>query len=149
MILSCSFLTDVASVNAFQENPVFFMSEGDQVDVYLQLRDIAVNPPHAGYKPPGRRYIPASGASLKVYLDNSFDNSKVVTKQCSQPFADDRSLWKFTVLATDAIRGTRNVRLELTEGTVKRGIVQSALRVMPTSEMTGSMGPSPSDFFST
>jgi hypothetical protein len=148
MILSCTFLSDVGGVNAYREAPTFLMSEGDQVDVYIQLRDISVNPAAQGFKPVGRRYMPATGATLSVSLSNSFDDARVVSKVCTQPYASDPSIWKFTILSTDPIKGTRNVQLTLTESAVvKKGIVQAGIRAVPTSEIVGNMGPSPSDYF--
>jgi len=129
MLLSCLFLVDVGSVNIFRESSYCQISEGDTGVIYIQLRDTSVNTAQEGYKPVGRRYIPATGASLKVFIDNSLDSGKVVTKQASQPYANDPSIWSFTIQATDAISGTKAVRLELNEGgKITRGLVSGGIR---------------------
>jgi len=129
MLLSALFLVDVGSVNIFRESSYCQISEGDSSTIYLQLRDTSVNTAQEGYKPTGRRYMPAAGASLKVYIDNSLDGGKVVTKSASQPYATDTSIWSFVIQATDAISGTKNVRLELNEGgKITRGIIQGGIR---------------------
>lgn len=145
MVLSALFLTDVANVNTFQESSQLVMSEGDSVTVYLQLRDISVNTYLQGFKPAGRRYTPTSGASLKVYIDCSMtDASKLLVKSCSQPFPNDPSIWSFNIQSTDPVKGTKNIRLELKEGSkVTRGIVQSAIKVYPVDTISGSTGPNP------
>jgi hypothetical protein len=129
MKLSGQFLVDVGGVNAFLEVPFLEVSEGDSATIYLQLRDISIRPlTQNGYT--GRRYIPATGASLRVYIDNSLDSPKMVTKVASQPFVGDASIWTFSVYGTDALSGTKNIRLELTEGaTITRGLIQGGLRV--------------------
>jgi hypothetical protein len=129
MLLSCLFLVDVGSVNIFRESSYCQISEGDTNTVYIQLRDMSVNTAQEGYKPAGRRFVPAAGATLKVYIDNSLDSGKLVTKNATQPYANDPSIWSFVIQATDAINGTKNVRLELNEsGKVTRGLVQGGIR---------------------
>lgn len=129
MLLSALFLTDVGGVNIFRESSYCQISEGDTNVVYIQLRDTSVNTAQEGYKPVGRRYMPAVGALLKVYIDNSLDSGKVVTKNASQPYATDPSIWSFTIQATDAISGTKNVRLELNEGgKITRGLIAGGIR---------------------
>ncbi|MEM4360415.1 MAG: hypothetical protein QXT45_07805 [Candidatus Bilamarchaeaceae archaeon] len=65
----------------------------------------------------GHRYIPASGATLsaKMYSVNDANN---ITKAATNPFADDRSIWSFTLNAieTQKLAGV-NLELTLTEGT--------------------------------
>lgn len=129
MRLSATILTGVASVNSFQEQAYFEMTEGDAVEVFLQLRDISVNPLTAGFNPAGRRYVPAVGATLQVEVCD-LDDAKKVTRYATQAFPDDdRSIWSFPIMATDVIRGTKSIKLVLTEnGTVTRGVVQAAIR---------------------
>lgn len=125
MRLSATFLTDVANVNAFREVAYVQMTEGDTLDVYLQLVDTAVGD---GFNA-RRRYIPAVGATLSVEI-TALDDAKKVTKVCSQPFTQDGSIWKFTILPTDPVSGTKIVKLTLTEGAkVTRGVVQPAILV--------------------
>jgi hypothetical protein len=138
MVLSCSFLTDVGGVNSFRESSAISMSEGDTLTVYLKLVDISVNTASEGFKPVGRRYIPATGATLKVSIDNSFDDSKLVTKIANQPFSSqDPSIWSFTIQTTDRVLGAKNIRLELNESSkITKGIVQGGIRVYPVTTVT-------------
>jgi hypothetical protein len=127
MLLSCIFLEDVGGVNSFRENSSVYMTEGDTVEVYLQLRDLSVHLAQQGYNPPGRRFIPAAGATLQVEIA-SLDDTKKVVRFATQPFPSDPSIWKFTIQPADPIRGTKQLRLTLTEGAkITRGVVQQAI----------------------
>jgi hypothetical protein len=127
MLLSCAFLTQVADVNNFVESPKVFMTEGDTIDIYLQLRDMAVNSAGANFNPPGRRFVPAAGATLQVTIDH-IDNARKIVKFASQPFPGDLSIWKISIAATDKIVGTRSLKLVLNEGgKLTNGIVHTAI----------------------
>lgn len=132
MLLQARFLDNVCSVNIFDwVQPVEFF-EGDPVTVSLQLIDASLDTEAQGWKPTpaGRRYVPASGATLQVILKNISD-AKTYTKTASQPYpTTDPSIWSFQVAATDAVKGTVSLTLVLTEGSVvRRGLVKAALRV--------------------
>ncbi len=133
MRLSAIFLTDVGGVNIFQESQQFEMTQGDAATVYIQLRDLSVQTAFQGYKNPGRRYMPAAGALLTVQID-TLNNANVaaLTKTCVQPFPEDPSIWRFTILPTDPVAGTKRLKLTLTEGAnVSVGIVNAGLLVTP------------------
>jgi hypothetical protein len=133
MLLSAIFLEDVANVNVYQESQQFEMTEGDSATVYLQLRDASVQTTFEGFKNPGRRYMPAAGATLTVQID-TMNNANVaaLTKICTQPFAQDPSIWMFTIASTDPVAGTKRLRLRLIEGAQTRnGVVNSAILVTP------------------
>lgn len=135
MLLSAMFLVDVGGVNHYKEVSSIHMTEGDTLDVYLQLRDLSVNSPLEGYNPAGRRFIPLAGATLQAIIDN-LDNGKKIVKICSQPFSQDPSIWRFTISASDtSVRGTVNLKLQLTEGArITRGLIQPAIHV---ADLTG------------
>ncbi len=61
--------------------------------------------------------MPAVGALLSATI-NHLDDAKKVTRSCTQPFAQDPSIWKLQVLATDYVKGTLDLKLTLTEGVV-------------------------------
>ena len=134
MRLSAIFLLDVSSVNVFQEALQFQMTEGDSTDVYIQLRDLSAPSSAQGVVNQGRRYMPAALATLTVQIDTMNNaNAASLTKVCVQPFTQDPSIWKFSILATDPVAGTKRLRLTLTEGAkVINGIVNSAILVTPT-----------------
>jgi len=135
MKLSAIFLVDVGSVNIYQESQQLEMTEGDSATVYIQLRDLAVQTAYQGYKNPGRRYVPAALSTLTVQIDTmNSANLATVTKVCDQPYAQDPSIWRFLLLSTDPIAGTKRLKLTLTEGTkISYGVVNSALLVTPSS----------------
>lgn len=136
MRLGAIFLLDCLSVNSFRESEHVEFNQGDTIDIYFQLRDMSVQSVWEGYKNPGRRYMPIDGATLSVLIDTMDQLDAIpLTKAATQPFVQDPSIWKFTVLATDPVRGTKRLKLTLTEpiagpSTVKTyGIVNSALLV--------------------
>jgi hypothetical protein len=129
MLLSARMLVDVASVNSYQPADTARLTENDTVDVFFQLIDKSLDLPNQGFWPSGRRYMPATGATLKVTAQ-SIDGAKTVVRFASQPYPQDPSIWRLSLLATDQVRGTYAFQLELTEGgKVTRGVVQQAISV--------------------
>lgn len=125
MLLSAKFLVDVADVNDFDYAPSVDFTEGDAFNVYFQLVDTSRD----------LRYMPAVGALLTATIDN-IDDAKKIARACTQPFAQDPSIWQLTVFATDPLRGTSNFRLQLTEGVkITRGMIKSVFRAFPNSSM--------------
>lgn len=135
MRLGAIFLVDFGGVNAYREAEHIEMNAGDTLDVYIQLRDMSVQSVFEGYKNPGRRYIPVASSTLTVKIDTMDALDAVsLTKVASQPFDTlDASIWKFTILATDPVRGTHRLKLTLTEpgapDVVTKGVVNSAILV--------------------
>lgn len=133
MLLSCRILENYVNVNNFEFATEAKFTEGDATDVYFQLIDKSRDRANEGVNPPGRRYIPESGATLSVTVD-TLDDAKKITRVCSV-VSEDRSIWKLTILATDTVRGTANLRLTLTEGVkVTRGSLETALSIQPKDE---------------
>lgn len=115
MRLSARILNNVSGVNAFDYAEAAEFTEGDAPTIYLQLIDLSQDKAEKGFVPAGRRYCPASGATLSVVLDN-IDDSRKLTKIATQPYpTQDPSIWSVTLLSTDKIRGTANLKLTLTE----------------------------------
>jgi hypothetical protein len=129
MVLSARILNNVASANSFDWADQAEFTQGDTVDIYFQLIDTTVDKAVKGFVPGGRRYIPAAGATLSVKLDN-IDDAVALTRSATQPFSGDLSIWKLTILATDAIVGTCALALTLTEGAkVTRGRAEAAVLI--------------------
>jgi hypothetical protein len=129
MLLSARMLTAVSSVNRFEIVDAVEWTEGDTLSVYFQLIDASLDRPAQGFNPPGRRFMPAASATLTVSI-NSIDSTKTYTKTATQPYSLDPSIWKIDIASTDAIVGSRDIILTLTEGaTITRGRVQAALKV--------------------
>lgn len=123
-------LDNVASVNGFDwATQVEYTSGDGPVDVYFQLVDLNQDRVSAGFKFGGRRYAPAVGATVQVTIANIDDLVQVV-RAATQPFANDPSIWKVTMLATDKVSGTCALSIKLTEGAaVKYGRVDAAILV--------------------
>jgi hypothetical protein len=107
-------IVDVSSVNDFRYKTELQSIFGDPVDLYFQLFDEDKNLSTKSYESPGLRYIPQALSTLQVTFRN-LDDTKNVVRYASQPFAQDLSIWKISVLATDPIRGTVNCKFVLTE----------------------------------
>jgi hypothetical protein len=136
MRLSARFLNDVTSVNSFEFAETSEFTLGDPADVYFQLIDSTLDKSINGFFPTGRRYIPVSGATLQCVAEN-IDITRKITRYATNPFADDRSIWKLSFLASDLLEGTCNLKLTLTEGSVVRtGIVVDGLRIQNVNNLT-------------
>lgn len=122
MLLSARPLVDVTTVNSFEFATTIQATEGDTIDLYFQLLDKSLDLPTEGFMPSGRRFVPATGATLQVVLQ-SIDGAKTITRYAQQPFSQDQSIWRLPILSTDSAKGTYSLQLTLTEGTkVTRGV---------------------------
>jgi hypothetical protein len=129
MLLAARMLNNVASVNAFDWADEVEFTKGDQVDVYFQLIDANLDKAVKGFVPAGRRFCPATGATLTVKLEN-IDDAIAITRACTQPFASDPSIWKLSILNSDVIQGTCALSLTLVEGPkTTRGRVEAAVLI--------------------
>lgn len=127
MLLSARMLQNVCDANTFDYVTEVRFTEEDGPAVYFQLIDKQKDRADQGCFPAGRRYAPAAGATLSVVIDNLDDDIKI-TRAATQPYSNDPSIWRVQLLSTDPIRGTANLRLTLTEGSViRRGTVTAAL----------------------
>lgn len=130
MVLSARMLGNVDSVNDFSYVQSVEMTQGDAGDIFFQLIDLTKDSSLQGYKPAGRRFMPAAAATLSVRLDNLDDNI-ALTRSAVQAFpTSDPSIWKISVLNTDTIRGTCALVLTLTQGgVVTYGRKECAVRI--------------------
>ena len=129
MILSAQFLQDVGGVNNYTIVTQASFTHGDSANIYFQIIDSSVFKAVDGFNPSGRRIMPASGAILSVTFGN-LDNNKKVSRFCTQPFAQDTSIWLANVLATDPIEaGTVDFKITLNEGgNIKTGYICAGIR---------------------
>ena len=127
-------LNDVAGVNSFEYVQVAQATQGDTVDIYFQLVDAGKNQssPNSFYSPSGLRFVPAAGATLQVVL-KSINDAKTINRFASQPYAQDGSIWKLSLLAGDELQGTFGLNLTLTEaGRVTKGYLAQAIQLQST-----------------
>lgn len=123
MVLSAKILKNVDSLNAWQHTTHWSVGRdgnlGEPATLYFQIVDMDRD---------GIRHIPSALATMTVTFP-SLDDDLVMTKTASLAFADDRSIWKIELLATDLPSGGI-VRFSLTDGGItRRWSVQNALRV--------------------
>ena len=107
-------LVDVEDVNDYRYSTQFEYHTGDATEFYVQLVDLDKNPTQQGYFPSGLRYCALAGATLQVTFNNISD-SKQFVRYASQPFSNDTSIWKVTLLATDPLQGTVSLKCQLSE----------------------------------
>lgn len=131
MLLSARILNNVSGVNAFSSVSVMEFTEGDGPTIYFQLVDLSSDRADQGFNPPGRRYIPASGATLQCVIHHP-DDEKKITRYATQPFTQDGSLWALQLQPTDHVRGSVDLLLTLTEGgRITRGALRSSINAYP------------------
>ena len=114
MKLKITPLIDAMGVNDFVYATEIQSTVGTPIDLYFQLFDAEKNLSSHGWNPDGLRYMPPVNSTLQVIFQN-VDDLGVINRFASQPFPQDPSIWKVTVLATDPIQGTVNMRFILTE----------------------------------
>lgn len=118
MFLSARMLNSVVNVNSFDYADSVEFSQGDTIDCYFQLIDASKDKPIQNWKPAGRRFMPASGATLSVRVDN-IDDNVAIQRSAVQAFpTSDPSIWKVSIVGSDVIRGTCALVLDLNQGGV-------------------------------
>jgi hypothetical protein len=105
-------LTDSCTVNDFVYSTRIEATKGDSFDFTFQLLDMEKQLEAHGYNPPGLRYIPGDGSSLSVSVWN-VDQAKRFTRQASNPFSQDISIWRVSFLPTDPLDSTVNMKIVL------------------------------------
>ena len=92
MKLSAKFLKNVENVNSFQYVPQWDISEGSAQSLYFQIID---------KQKEDIRYMPQDAPiTVKVFF-LSIDDDQIIEKTATQPFTDDKSIWKIDLLVTD------------------------------------------------
>lgn len=131
MILTARALTAVASPNIFTVAQNIRFTEGDGPTIYFQLVDSSLDSYRDGFNPPGRRYVAAADASLTVSF-GSVNEARRVTRKAVNPFPNDTSIWKVSLLPSDRLSGSLDVSLELSEGAkTTRGVAKNLVVIEP------------------
>lgn len=114
MKLGLAMLDTVSAINSLKYINQISTIQGETLDIYFQLIDVDSKTQLNQW---GNRYIPAVGATLQIVI-NSINDANTLTKFATQVFpADDRSLWKVSLLATEtANMAGINIQGTLTEG---------------------------------
>lgn len=129
MNLGARFLTAVGGVNVFGFTTAVEAVAGDAFDVYFQFVDKEQHTNSNGFFPAGNRYMPAAGSTVTVTVLN-LDSAKQFIRVATQPYVQDASIWKFSILTTDPVAATVSLKITLTDGAVVRTVyAQAALRI--------------------
>lgn len=128
-------LQNAASVNVFDEVEIVkILGNSDTVDIYFRLWQTDRD----------ERYIPATGATMTVTfpraltVDANTPANQDITKTATNPFSDDRSIWKVTLDGTadpdevDTVTGN-SFQVSLTESgsTTVLWITQAIRKLVP------------------
>jgi hypothetical protein len=114
MLLQARLLNNVTTVNDYDVSTQVAFTQGDSVQLYLVLVDALKD---QKLNPPGRRFIPAAGATLTLTIQNE-NSVNTVTKVCTQPFPQDPSIWTFQILPADGLSGMYSFALTLNQSSV-------------------------------
>lgn len=138
MRLSAKPLKNVTNINSWKLSNQWFIGEGQANSLYLQLVDLevetALNPSNGAFPNMPIRYI--SGATvitLKAEFD-SVDDAEVISITASQPFANDKSIWKLD-LSSSQNPGNGNVKITLTEDSVDKSFIMMNVIVLDSLEV--------------
>lgn len=124
MRLSGKILKNVNNVNSWSYASQAYMMEGQVNTLYVQLVDleqsISINPEKSPANPDSPiRYI-SQAASLSVFAKfSSIDDSAEFEITGTQPFAQDRSIWKFELTSSQA-PSSGYVQIRIVEDGVER-----------------------------
>jgi hypothetical protein len=105
-------LRDVCGVNDFIYGTQIEATKGDAFDFYFQLVDLEKNLGQHAYSPPGLRVIPGDGSMVTLNIWNC-DKAKRFARQATNPFPQDTSIWKITLLDTDPLDCSVNFKVVL------------------------------------
>lgn len=133
MRLNAKALKNVSSVNQWEYANEAHAQEGQVNDIYIQLVDLDKTPAidkSVALPDYPLRYMPqyTTSVALEATFD-SLDDSAKLSVLGSQPFAQDPSIWKFTLSASQTPR-SGNITFKLTlDGSDKFFIAHSAIAV--------------------
>jgi hypothetical protein len=105
MKLSVKFLKNVENVNNFQYIKQWEISEGSDHDLYFQVID--------KLKEDLRYMSQDPDVEMKVQFQG-LDSDSPIEKEATQPFVDDKSIWKITLSDTET-PNSGAVRFAITE----------------------------------
>ena len=100
MLLSGIMLKNVNSVNYFQPANQISIFLGNPTNLYLQLIDTD----QTDVNGETMRYMPVSGATLTITIDNIGGVNNLINRPANNPYAQDTSIWTVPILSTDVLR---------------------------------------------
>lgn len=137
MRLNAKVLKNVANVNSWYYSNQAHVQEGQINEIYVQLVDLDKVPGNdkSSVLPDNPlRYIPQGAVNALEATFPSIDDAADLVVSATQPFADDKSIWKITLSAAQLPK-SGNFKLKLTEDgadkfiLVKNGVSVDLLNV--------------------
>lgn len=125
MRLSTKILKNVANVNNWQYSNQASVQEGQANEIYVQLVDLDKVPgsDKSSVLPDNpMRYLPQGVVNALEATFPSIDDADELVIAATQPFADDKSIWKITLSSTQLPK-SGNFKLKLTEDGVDKFIL--------------------------
>lgn len=125
MRLNAKILKNVANVNHFEYASEAHVQEGQTNTIYLKLIDLDKDLGDGSYL----RYLSQATVIGVEITFPSIDDSQIITITGSQPYTDDKSIWKFD-LASNQLPNSGAINIKLTEdGVDKFFVVKAAIQV--------------------
>ena len=104
MRLSGKILENVINVNAWKYANQAYVVEGQKNDIYIQLVDLSktaeISPKSKVLPDNPLRYITQATAIAVTAKFPSIDDASIIEIVGSQPFSDDKSIWKFSLTSS-------------------------------------------------
>jgi len=132
MRLNAKILKNVANINQWYYSNQATVQEGQANEIYVQLVDLDIAP---GLEKSTTlpdfplRYISQGAVVALAATFPSIDDAAEIVVSGSQPFAGDKSIWKFSLTALQLPK-SGNFKLKLTEdGIDKQILVKNAISV--------------------
>ena len=125
MRLNARILKNVANINQWEYSSDAYVQEGQVNEIYFQIIDLDKKIDSNCYM----RYL-STAASIGVEVTfPSLDDAQVITATATQPFADDKSIWKVSLSSTQ-LPNSGSIKIKLTEdGSDKYFTVKAAIQV--------------------
>lgn len=131
MRLNAKILKNVANVNNWQYANQASIQEGQANEIYFQFVDYDKVPgsdKSSALPDSPLRYMPQGEVSVSATFP-SIDTALEFTVVATQPFADDKSIWKISLLSTQLPK-SGNFKIKLTEdGADKNILAKNAIAV--------------------
>ena len=132
MRLSAKILKNISNINAWEYTSSAFIQEGQANDIYIQLVDLnrSVSPEKSSAFPEHPiRYISQATAVVVTAIFDSVDDALEFEIIGTQPFADDGSIFKFTLTSAQT-PSAGNLKIEISEdAAIKTFIVKGAISI--------------------
>jgi len=134
MRLNAKMLKNVVDVNHYQQSSQAYISEGQPNDMYIQLIDLdwstkASPEQSAAFPQFPIRYISQAAVIEVKATFLALDDDEEFEVIATQAFADDKSIWKFSLTASQT-PNAGNLLITVTEdGVEKAFIIQNGVTV--------------------